>query len=71
MTAPDPTSWIKARSSGGTGDCLELRAHAGGIEVRDSKAGESGPVLRFTPAEFAAFLDGARHGEFDHLLPAS
>lgn len=41
---------------------------AGGIEVRDSKAGESGPILRFTPAEFDAFLDGARKGEFDHLL---
>ena len=48
-----------------------MRRRAGGIEVRDSKEcrdGESGPVLRFTTAEFAAWLDGARSGEFDHLL---
>jgi hypothetical protein len=32
------------------------------------QAGESGAILRFTPAEFAAFLDGASNGEFDHLL---
>jgi hypothetical protein len=45
---------------------VELRRRAGGVEVRDSKDPD-GPVLRFTPAEFAAFLDGARKAEFDHL----
>jgi hypothetical protein len=25
------------------------------------------PALRFTHAEFAAWLDGANRGEFDHL----
>ncbi len=69
MTATDPTPWIKARRSGGGGQCVQVRTRDGDVEVRDSKAGESGPILRFTPAEFAAFLDGARHGEFDHLLP--
>ena len=38
-----------------------------GQEVRDSKDPD-GPVLRFTPSELAAWLDGARHHEFDHLL---
>jgi hypothetical protein len=38
------------------------------IEVRDTKAKGQGPVLRFTSAEFAAWLDGARRGEFDHLV---
>ena len=37
------------------------------IEVRDTKD-RSGPVLRFRPDEFAAWLDGARRGEFDHLV---
>jgi hypothetical protein len=37
------------------------------IEVRDSKD-RSGPVLRFTRSEYAAWLDGAGEGEFDHLL---
>jgi hypothetical protein len=68
MTSTDPTPWIKASRSGGGSQCVELRTRTGGIEVRDSKAGDSGPILRFTPAEFAAFLDGARKGEFDHLL---
>ena len=68
MTATDPTPWIKASRSGGGSQCVELRTRAGGIEVRDSKAGESGPILRFTPVEFAALLDGAHKGEFDHLL---
>jgi hypothetical protein len=38
----------------------------GGAEVwvRDSKDA-AGPVLRFTAAEWAAFLAGARAGEFD------
>jgi hypothetical protein len=38
------------------------------IEVRDTKDQGTGPILRFTDAEFDAFLDGARKGEFDHLL---
>ncbi len=68
MSGIGPVRWIKASRSGGNGDCVELRNREGGIEVRDSKAGASGAILRFTPAEFAAFLDGARRGEFDHLL---
>jgi hypothetical protein len=67
MTASEPTSWIKAARSGGEGSCVEMRRRDGGVEVRDSKAGESGPVLRFAPATFSAWLDGARRGEFDHL----
>jgi hypothetical protein len=53
--------------SGDQGACIEQRAIDGMIEVRDSKE-RSGPVLSFTRAEFAAWLDGARKGEFDHLL---
>jgi uncharacterized protein DUF397 len=62
----DSTPWIKASASGADSNCVELRRHDGLIEVRDSKDRE-GPVLRFTHAEFAAWLDGANRGEFDHL----
>jgi hypothetical protein len=62
----DSTPWITASASSGTGECVELRRHDGLIEVRDSKDRE-GPTLRFTHAEFAAWLDGAGKGEFDHL----
>ena len=61
------TSWIKASASNQQGACVEVRHHDGAIEIRDTKD-RSGPVLRFTRAEFAAWLDGARGGEFDHLL---
>ena len=61
------TEWIKAVASSEGGNCVELRRRDDAIEVRDSKD-PSGPVLRFTPSEFAAWLDGARKDEFDHLV---
>jgi hypothetical protein len=64
------SNWIKSSFSGDQGACVEQRAHNGMIEVRDTKD-RSGPVLRFTEAEFRAWLQGARSGEFDHLLDAS
>jgi hypothetical protein len=60
------TAWIKASASSGNGECVEMRTHDDMIEVRDSKD-PHGPVLRFRAAEFAAWLDSARSGEFDHL----
>jgi hypothetical protein len=63
------TPWIKASRSDDQGNCVEQRLHGGLVEVRDTKDGGAGPTLRFTGAEFAAWLDGARRGEFDHLAP--
>jgi hypothetical protein len=45
---------------------VELRRAGDAIEVGDSKH-RCGPVLRFAPGEWAAWLDGAENGEFDHL----
>jgi hypothetical protein len=67
-TDPRTTPWTKASASDASGSCVEQRRHDGMIEVRDTKAEGQGPVLRFTSAEFAAWLDGARRGEFDHLV---
>lgn len=65
---PD-TPWIKStRSAGNGGNCVELRRHNGHVQIRDSKARDTGPTLQFTEAELDAFLDGAKKGEFDHLL---
>lgn len=66
-TTKPGAGWVKASRSGNVGDCVELRRHAGGVQVRDSKHPD-GPVLTFTPTELAAWLDGARTGEFDHLV---
>ena len=68
MSTTDTTPWVKATASNEGESCVEQRRHAGMIEVRDTKDGGTGTVLRFTPAEFAAWLDGAGKGEFDHLL---
>jgi Domain of unknown function (DUF397) len=64
----DPTQWIKASRSGNTGECVEMRQHAGAVEIRDTKQHGAGPSLKFTPSEFDAWLDGAKKGEFDHLV---
>lgn len=61
------TPWIKATKSVDHNDCVEQRRHGEMIEIRDSK-NPDGPTLRFTRTEFDAWLDGARRGEFDHLI---
>jgi len=60
-------SWIKAQASTHNGACVELATAGGKIAMRDSKD-PGGPILVYTPAEFSAFLDGARNGEFDGLV---
>lgn len=57
--------WRKASASGANGNCVEVAPLSdGGMAVRDSKNPE-GSENRFTAAEWAAFLDGVKAGEFD------
>jgi hypothetical protein len=58
------TPWIRSHAGGDT--YVEMRRHGDWIEVRDGKSPDAA-VLRFTSAEWAAWLDGAKKGEFDHL----
>ncbi|MEV4489175.1 DUF397 domain-containing protein [Micromonospora coxensis] len=55
--------WRKStRSSGNGGDCVEVADNLPGVVgVRDSKD-RQGPVLTFTPANWAAFVRFARRG---------
>jgi Domain of unknown function (DUF397) len=64
----DPTQWITASASGSNGNCVQMRAQANVVELRDTKAHGEGPSLRIAPAAFGAWVDGAKRGEFDHLL---
>jgi hypothetical protein len=67
MSADQVTPWVKATASGSNDSCYELRRNGAKIELRDTKHRDR--VLDdFTPAELAAFIDGARGGEFDHLI---
>lgn len=61
-------SWRKSRRSGALGNCVEVAALADGeVAVRHSQRPD-GPVLVYTRAEMAAFLSGAKDGEFDDLV---
>ena len=63
---PADTPWTKATRSADGGDCVELRRHAGAVEIRDSKD-PTGPVLRLRGARVATWLAAARAGGLDHL----
>ncbi|GAA1889402.1 DUF397 domain-containing protein [Actinomadura bangladeshensis] len=53
--------WRKSRTSEANGACLEVaRSLHGTIGVRDSKQGGAGPVLDFSPREWATFLQALR-----------
>ncbi|GAA2678257.1 DUF397 domain-containing protein [Actinoplanes palleronii] len=58
--------WKKGSRSNGNGgnNCVEVAFLDDGIAVRDSK-NQTGPALMFTSAEWTAFVDSAKDGEFD------
>lgn len=61
-------AWRKSRRSGALGNCVEVAPLASGeIAVRNSRF-PSGPALIYTRDEIAAFVAGAKDGEFDDVL---
>jgi len=62
------TRWLRSSLSFANGDCVEVAKLAdGSVGMRDSKD-PAGPVLSFTPSEWAAFVVGVRTGEFNQVL---
>ena len=62
-----PVAWRKSKASNPSGDCIEVAALASGaVAVRNSRD-PRGPALVYTRAEIAAFIRGAKDGEFDDL----
>ncbi|MFC6865829.1 DUF397 domain-containing protein [Haloechinothrix salitolerans] len=69
MPATDLTevTWRKSSRSGAVGNCVEVaRLNNGEIAVRNSRFPD-GPALVYTKAEIAAFVAGAKDGEFDDI----
>jgi hypothetical protein len=60
-------TWRKSKASNPSGSCVEIAGLPDGeIAVRNSRY-PSGPALIYTRAEIAAFLAGAKAGEFEDL----
>ena len=57
-------AWHKSSRSSGNGNCVEVAVVDEAVAVRDTKD-RNGPMLVFTPAEWRAFVAGAKAGEFD------
>ena len=54
----------KATASNPSGNCVHVaELEDGRVAVRHSDP--TGPAIMYTPAEWDAFLDGAKRGEFD------
>ncbi|RKT06454.1 uncharacterized protein DUF397 [Streptomyces sp. 3211.6] len=59
--SPDAPRWFTSSHSSNGGDCVEVATNLPGtVPVRDSKAGDGGPVLTFSAPAFAAFLGAVR-----------
>jgi len=63
------TGWRKSQRSSPSGNCVELTtlADSPAIAVRNSRD-PKGPALLYTRAEIAAFVQGAKDGDFDDLI---
>jgi hypothetical protein len=57
------TGWIKSSYSNSSANCVEIATDGHTVGVRDSKQNGDGPVLKFSRAEWAAFLRAGRAGE--------
>ncbi|MDR7300032.1 DUF397 domain-containing protein [Haloactinomyces albus] len=64
-------TYIKSRFSSANGGCLSLTTVGEYIGLQDDKLPEADRKARthiYTRDELRAFIEGAKAGEFDHLL---
>lgn len=66
MERIDDLRWRKSSFSGNGGaSCVEVAGHDGMILVRDTKDLRRGPIHRYTPDAWRAFVAGVRNSECD------
>lgn len=66
MDALEGATWFKSSRSGGSGsNCVEVAVTTDVVGVRDTKDRGRGPVLRFSPAQWASFAAALKAGDFD------
>jgi hypothetical protein len=58
--------WKKSSASGSQGNCVELAEQGDLILIRESEHPET--VIATTPEKLAAFIEGARRGDFDEFV---
>jgi Domain of unknown function (DUF397) len=58
-------SWRVARKCN-AGSCIRVATSGNNVVIGDSKSPE-GPVLTYSRSEWATFVEGIRHGDFDDL----
>ncbi|MEV6971874.1 DUF397 domain-containing protein [Kitasatospora sp. NPDC093806] len=58
-------NWQKSSYSGENIDCVELASDGELVRIRESDAPAA--VITTTKAKLAAWIQGAKAGEFDHL----
>ncbi|MFJ4880880.1 DUF397 domain-containing protein [Streptomyces sp. NPDC088745] len=59
--APAPSAWITSSYSAAQNECVQVRASARTVEVRDSKH-TALPHVRMAPTAFGQFVTALRHG---------
>jgi hypothetical protein len=64
--SPGDLAWRVARDCDG-GSCIRVAPHAGMILIGDTK-NPDGPVLSYSHAEWVAFVNGIRQGDFEDLV---
>lgn len=49
--------WRKSSRSGSQGNCVELRQRADAVQVRDSKLGDSSPILGLDKHTYTSLIE--------------